>query len=492
MIHFNYTDEIVARKEVIMSKSRLGKLSTMTFIGITCAFVGSIRNIPDVAAAGWTSIFYLVVGGFMFGAPVVLLAAEFGGMFPEDGGMELWVTNSLGKKWGFIVSWLLWVQMFPAMVLIASSLPPMLGIIVGDNSLGLNNVFNFAVIIIVYWIVTLLNLKFDMAKVCGNIGVWFGLYIPLVMMLVMGIAATIKIGLDPHGALGSFEWSKIVPDSKTRMSLQYFTPIMFVFLGQEMSAVYIKRLEKPTKTYLIGAFSALIFLFILNTTNALMLANVVPAGKIQLDNTSQSVEIYTKILGLPEYMPKIFSAFVAIGLMVQVTAWATGPAKTVTSSARRGFYPPKLKFWKLNSLELSTSVMLCQAVIISCFAVLFLVVPGINQVILVLANSAVIQYSIAYTIMAIAIVSLRRKHPEIKRPFKVGNNTVLYIVVLILLLSIGVSTIFTFLTSSFTNNIVVVTITCIMFGIPFIIDKKRNINWESEVENLIKEDEEEE
>lgn len=469
--------------------SKLGKLSTITFIGITCSFVGSIRNIPDVAAAGWTSIFYLIVGAFMFGVPIILLAAEFGGMFPDDGGMELWVTNSLGKKWGFVVSWLLWVQMFPAMVLIASSLSPLIGIIIGNKAFGLNNVFTFAVIVLAYWLVTILNLKFDMAKICGKVGIWFGLYIPLAMMLVLGIASSIKVGLDPKGALASIEWSKFIPDHTTKSSIKYFTPIMFIFVGQEMSAVYIKRLEKPTKTYMLGALFALVFIFLLNLVNSLILANVVPKGHIQLDNISQSIEIYSKILGLPYYLVNIFSIFVLIGIMVQVCAWATGPAKTIISSARRGFYPPKLKFWKVNDLELSDSVMICQAIVISCFAVLFLLVPGINQVMLILANSAVIQYSIAYIIMGLAIINMRKKHPEIKRPFKVGNDYLLYLVVTVLILSIVMSTIFTFLTSSAINNILVITITGIMFLTPFIIEKKRNKNWEDEVEKLIKENE---
>ncbi len=468
------------------NNSKLGKLSTMTFIGIACSFVGSIRNIPDVAAAGWTSIFYLLVGAFMFGLSVILLATEFSGMFPGDGGIELWVSNSLGNKWGFVVSWLLWVQMFPAMVLIASSLPPLIGIVIGNKALGLSNVFTFFVIVVAYWIITILNLKFDMAKLCGKIGIWFGLYIPLLMLLMLGIASTIKVGLDPHGSLASVQWEKFIPDHESRSSIKYFTPIMFIFVGQEMSTVYIKRLEKPTKTYIVGASFALIFIFLLNLVNALILANVIPQGQIQLDNISQPVEIYTNILGLPSYLVNIFSIFVLIGILVQLCAWASGPAKTIISSARRGFYPPKLKFWKLNSLELSNSVMICQAIIISFFAVLFLLVPGINQVLLILANSAVVQYSIAYVIMAIAIVIMRIKKPNFKRPFRLGNNWLLYTVVALLLISILVSTIFTFLTSSTINNILVVAIAGAMFLAPFLIEKVRNKNWEKEVEELIK------
>ena len=35
--------------------------------------------------------------------------------------------TALGSKWGFVVAWLLWVQMFPGMVMVASTLGPLLG-----------------------------------------------------------------------------------------------------------------------------------------------------------------------------------------------------------------------------------------------------------------------------------------------------------------------------------------------------------------------------
>lgn len=34
------------------------QITTMTFIGMTCALVASVRNIPDVAATSWTMILH--------------------------------------------------------------------------------------------------------------------------------------------------------------------------------------------------------------------------------------------------------------------------------------------------------------------------------------------------------------------------------------------------------------------------------------------------
>lgn len=55
---------------------------------------------------------------------------------------------------GFVVSWLLWVQMFPGMVMVASALAPLFGNIIDNVPLGLNSKFTLVVILVVYWIIT--------------------------------------------------------------------------------------------------------------------------------------------------------------------------------------------------------------------------------------------------------------------------------------------------------------------------------------------------
>ena len=68
------------------------------------------------------------------------------------------------------------------------------------------------------------------------------------------------------------------------------------FTGIEMSSVYITRLKNPVKTYIRGVFAALIFIFFVNILNALVVANVVPKGQMELNNIAQSISIYCQIL----------------------------------------------------------------------------------------------------------------------------------------------------------------------------------------------------
>ena len=95
--------------------------------------------------------------------------------------------------------------------MVASALAPLFGNIIDNVPLGLNSKFTLVVILVVYWIITFLNLTFDMAKIGGKIGVWLGLYVPLTMMLLLGLAAWFKVGIVPTGTLGNFSWDKVIP-----------------------------------------------------------------------------------------------------------------------------------------------------------------------------------------------------------------------------------------------------------------------------------------
>ena len=446
------------------------KIPLGAFIGMTCAFVASVRNIPDVAAAGWTMAFYMLIAVLFYALPVSLISGEFAGMFRGDGGPELWVTSSLGEKWGFVASWMLWVQMFPGMVMIASVLAPMLSGAVGKPELAQDNVFTLVCILAVYWAVTLLNFKFDMAKIGGRIGVWFGLYVPMVVLFALGVAAFAKTGLNPKSALGAFEPARLAADRETASSLRFLVPIMAIFTGIEMSSVYITRLENPTKNYFRGVTAALVFVAVFNVLNGFLLANAVE-GELELDNIAQGVAVYCKILGLPPITVNIFCLMAFIGVAVQLSAWATGPSKTITASARRGLCPPRFGFWKTNGHDVSVNVLLTQAAVISVFALSFLLVPVMNEAFLLLVGTTMVIYSIVYLIMGAGILKLRMSRPELSRPFRVGGtkgDTMIRVVTTVMFVSVIGATAASLFAEPLLDALIELVMAAGLFAVPFI------------------------
>ncbi len=83
-----------------------------------------------------------------FARPVALMTMELSTTLQGRGGPQLWVKTAFGHKWGFTSSWLLWVQMFPSMVMIASTLCPLFGVMIGQDQLGDNHWFTLAFIIV--------------------------------------------------------------------------------------------------------------------------------------------------------------------------------------------------------------------------------------------------------------------------------------------------------------------------------------------------------
>ena len=465
-------------------KTALSKVSTLAFVGMTCALAVSIRNIPDVASTGWTMFFYMLVATVAFGFPIALIAGEFTTSYPGAGGPELWNTKSLSGRWGFTTSWLLWVQMFPGMVMVASVLAPLAGYVINDVSLGLNNVFTLVCILVVYWGVTLLNMRFDMSKIGGKIGIWLGLYIPIVAMFLLGVFACAKTGLLEGGTLGAFSWDKLVPDSTTWSTMAMFSTIIFIFTGIEMSSVYVQRLTKPDKQYPIGIIVSLLLMFVFNVANAVLVSNVVPAGEMQLNNITQAVAVYVQVLGLPSWIVNAFAAMVFVGVVVQLSGWVSGPSQTITASARRGNYPPKWRFWKTNKYGLANTVLIVQAIVISLFSGVYLLIPAINTAFVMLVNATSLMYCLVYVMMAIGIIRLRKVAPDLKRPFRIGKhgNGLCYAVAGLLLVTIVAANVMTYATSSLVNNVVVTAVTVVLFVIPLVIYKYQKADWKTEVD----------
>ena len=461
-------------------------IGVLTFFGMTVALVASVRNIPGVAATGWTMLIYMLVATVLFALPISLISGEYAGMLPSAGGPELWVTTGLSERWGFTTSWLLWVQMFPGMVMVSSVIAPLFAVTIGSQTLGTSSLFTLICILAVYWTVSILNIYVDMARIGGRIGVILGIYVPVAAMLVLGVAATIKTGLNSDGYLGQFRASDLMPFSTdSARTLTYFASIVFIFTGIEMSSVYLPRLKHPLRTYLRGIFLALAFMFLANTVLALLTANVVPRGTIELNNIAQAPALFVSILGLPSWLTNVFAASVLVGVIVQLSAWASGPSKTIVNSARRGLYPPVLRFWKTNAHDVAPTVIVTQASVISVFALLFVLIPGINTAFLLLVTATAIIYIAVYVLMAIGILRMRSTHPDLARPFRIGSkhagDAMLWAIVVVFLLAAIASTGATLWYQGLGNAVILLAITAILTIAPLLLVRFRRESWLTDV-----------
>ena len=167
-------------------KTKTTYLSIFKLIMITSAFVLSIRNMPMLAETGMQMFFYIIVAAIIYLIPVGLVSAELATGWPKEGGVYVWIKEAFGEKWAFFSMWMLWVQMFFGMVMITSFIAAMWAYVFYPPW-AKNETFIFIMILVMYWGVTLLNLKgLKAASLISTIGVVFGVFIPAALILVLG------------------------------------------------------------------------------------------------------------------------------------------------------------------------------------------------------------------------------------------------------------------------------------------------------------------
>lgn len=460
------------------------KLTLFGLIGITMAFFGTVRSVPTLAITGWTQIFYMLVAALLFALPIALMSAELSTGFPEEGGPQVWVKKALGEKWGFVTSWLLWVQMFFGMVMVASTVGVLFGYVINKPDLSSNNLFIFAVILISYWGVTLLNLKFDMVKIAGNWGAIIGVYIPFVILVVLGVIYMFKNGIQPNSYLGNFKASDLLPNLGDLGSLAYLSGIIFIFAGVEISSVHANNIDNPKRNYPIAVIASVILLVIFNLIAGMTVSNAVPMGKMELANITQPYMIFCENLGIPTIFVNIISAMILIGVLVQLSAWVLGPSKSMIKVADEGNLPPF--FQKRTEKNIPITFVLIQAIVISLVSVLYIVVPDVNSAFLIITITTTILYCLVYAMIAISAIRLRYKMPDAERPFRLGNkgNGLMWFVSLLSMLSVGITLVVSLIPpsilepSQYTGYIVYqVVATIVMVGIALIINKLKKPSW---------------
>ncbi|MCJ8010837.1 tyrosine-tyramine antiporter [Paenibacillus sp. KQZ6P-2] len=470
------------------------KLTLFGLIGITMAFFGTVRSVPTLAITGWTQIFYMLVAAVLFALPIALMSAEMSTSYPEEGGPQVWVKNGLGEKWGFVTSWLLWVQMFFGMVMVASTVGVLFGYVINKPELSSNNFFIFIVILISYWGVTLLNLKFDMVKIAGNWGAIIGVYIPFVFLVILGVIYMMKHGIQPQSYLGNFKAKDLLPDFTNLGSLTYLSGIIFIFAGVEISSVHANNIENPKRNYPIAVIVSVLLLVVFNLIAGLTVANGVPKGQMQLANITQPFMIFCTDLGIPTIFVNLISAMILIGVLVQLSAWVLGPSKSMIKVADEGNLPPF--FQKRNSRDIPITFVLIQAIVISLVSVLYIIVPDVNSAFLIITITTTILYCIVYALIAISAIRLRYKKPDMERPFRLGKkgNGLMWFVALLSMFSVAITIIVSLIPpsilkpSQYTGYIIYqVVATIVMVGIALVIYKLKKPSWKKSEQTKLEE-----
>lgn len=408
-------------------------MSWLTLAFLMVAAVASVRSLPGMAVYGLGSVFLYLVPALVFFIPVSLVAAELGTGW--NGGIYGWVKQAYGEKWGFFVMWFLWLEVvtwYPiALAFAASTLAYMF-----DPDLARSGPFTAVVIVVLYWISTLVALR-GMNAV-SRLSSWFmilGTLFPAGLLIVLGVVWFV---LGRHSAQ-PMDLAALIPDIFTSSTVvqagtnklhpdlwQRFEGGMaglvlvvsnfLAFAGIEMNAVHVRELKDPQREVPKSLLVAAILIVLIFVPPTLAISFVVPADSTSL--TAGVMQAYSAFFQSfhMDWAIKVMALLLVFGALGGVLAWTAGPSAGLLFVGKAGSLPPW--FQRTNKAGIQANILVLQAVLVSLLALLYVLVPDVSGAFWMLSTLATQMYLVVYVFMFAAAMRLRRTQPDVKRGFR--------------------------------------------------------------------------
>jgi amino acid transporter len=185
----------------------------------------------------------------------------------------------------------------------------------------------------------------------------------------------------------------------------------------EMNAVHAGELPNPGKdfTKVIGiAFILIMGVFIVPT---LAISMAVPAEDLGMENGIMvAFQTFFDRWNIG-WMSNAVAAAIVLGAMASVVTWVAGPSRGVLNAARTGLMPPS--FQKQNKHGVQSGILIPQGIIVTLLALIYVIVPNVQDVFLTLIGMSAALYVLMYMMMFAAAVVLRKKQPDATRGYRV-------------------------------------------------------------------------
>ncbi len=380
------------------------KIPLFSLVLLIVAAIDSIRNLPAAALFGSSLIFFYLFGALIFLVPIALVAAELAARYPEEGGVFHWVRKAFGPKWAFLAVWLQWINTMVWYPTILSFLAGTLAYLF-DPNLAQNKLFLVSVILGAFWGLTLLNLwgvhvSAKVSSWCGLVGTIF----PMGVLIVLGFSWFFL------GHPVQISWSQALPSFAHLNHWVSLIAIMASFLGMELAGVHVNDIHNPQRNFPRAmAFSAAILLSTL-ILGSLAIAIVIPDTQIRLvDGIMQAFTQFLGAFGLQALVP-VLAILIVVGTMGSMINWLISPAKGLLQAAQYQLLPPF--FAKTNQAGVPIRILIAQAVLVSLFCLVFILMPTVNSFYWFLTDLSTELYMLMYLLLFGAALRLGRAPKE--------------------------------------------------------------------------------
>lgn len=256
----------------------------------------------------------------------------------------------------------------------------------------------------------------EMSGKISSLGAIAGVIVPGVMVAAVAVLWVV-LGKQVEITVAAKE---LIPEIGNRTQLAFFIGVLLMFMGIEVSSAHAGEVRDPQTDFPRAIFMAAIVIVAVFIVGALAVAIIVPSGKIDLlTGVVQAFDRSLDTFGVGWGAP-ILGMLMVLGMIAQINSWLIGPAKFMLASARAGNLPPF--FHRTNSKGVPVNILVVQALIVTAYSFVYLVMPSVTTSYWLLTVLASQLYLIVYMTMFLVALKLRYSSPDTPRAYEVPGG----------------------------------------------------------------------
>ncbi len=440
--------ESAAVAELVAEKRKLKKsLFRFDMIFFTVCAIVALDTVGQSSSYGAQAIFWLIVSALTFLIPYGLITAELGSAFPTEGATYDWVRLAYGHFAGAVVGvlyWLsnpIWLGGTLAAVSIAA-IDALWGTSFSGNQ-GPETVIGFLFI----WVAVTMNiLSLRYMKWVPNLGAIIRLAL-LAFFALLVLVSGLQHGF--HGNLGGFF------PTDTTILIGVIGVIVFQWIGFELQTNASEEMDNPQRDIPRAVYASGIISFLGYAVPIVGVILILSTD--QLSNVAGFVAAYqfasSSVLGgaAPFFNHVAGLAFVFV-LLSSGTTWLMGSDRLMAIGALAGSGPQQLGYFSTRfGTPIVVNVLSGIIATIFMFITFFVTGGGLHGYFAAVLGLVISTTTFSYILIFPALLTLRKKYPNVKRPFVVpGGNAGAWICVILTLFWVVAATVFSLWPNLFT------------------------------------------
>ncbi|MHB8612874.1 MAG: APC family permease [Candidatus Dormibacteraceae bacterium] len=434
--------------ELVAEKRKLKKsLFRFDMIFFTVCAIVALDTIGQSSSYGAQAIFWLIVSALTFLIPYGLLTAELGTAFPTEGATYDWVRLAYGHFAGAVVSVLYWLSnpIWLGGTLTATAIAA-LDALWGSSFTGNQGAETVIGFLFIWTAVTMNILSLRYMKWVPNLGAILRIALLLFFALLVVVSGT-QHGF--HGTMAGF-----LP-TDTTVLIGVIGVIVFQWIGFELQTNASEEMDNPQRDIPRAVYASGLISFV---GYAVPIVGVILIlSKDQLSNVGGFVAAYqfasSSVFGsAAPFFNHLAGLSVVFVLLSSGTTWLMGSDRLMAIGALAGSGPKQLGYFS-SRFGTPIVVNVCSGIIATIFMYITFFVTGgsLHGFFAAVLGLVISTTTFSYILIFPALITLRRKYPNVPRPFVVpGGNAGAWACVILTMFWVVAATVFSLWPGLFT------------------------------------------